>query len=753
MGYPRFDSPFKLYTNASNFALGAVLSQTQDGVERVIAYAGRSLSPPERNLGITEKECLALVFAVKKFDCYLRNVHFDAYVDHSALKWLLSMKEPTGKFARWVALLQSYTFEIKYRPGKVYSNADAISRREYEQSNHCDFDELPSSVEIFESKSARSCLTLPTDDTPVPRIVKHPKCFKITASMEQSTESLVHTSEKLWSRSNLEKAQREDAWYKHLISYFETGDLPDDQNIRRDVLLLQSSYFLKDNILFHTQTQDHRKVRRDDLKIQVCVPRSLVSVVLKETHNSLLSGGHMGINRTLVKTRMKFFWPTLNSDVVRWVQACTECSQRKRPQKLTKAKVQSMPIPEQPFQAVSTDILGPFKPSKQTGNKYVLVFICYLTKYVELIPLSDIKAVTVANAFINNVICRHGTCDFLHSDRGTNYLSHIVRETCNLLNIKKTQTTSFHPQCNGQSERMMANITNQLAKHVDDSEESWDTFIPYIQFSYNTSPCLDSTQYTPFFLLHRRHPKSFLDLDIENFELPTNGREYIIHTLERLEAARAIARETLITRKEQMRQKADKSAAPIDFNLGDIVLVYIYRPVVTPGTNRKLNRPWVGPFYIAEKLSDIHVRVRRRTDGKLIRNRVHVNRLKRGYIWNGHPDNTDPPRDIDAVEPAILGDNVPEANFACPSDNGDDSTRNVDQNQNGNGQNDGDEYEIEKILRKKYVNDKWHYRVKWHGYNSSENSWVSYDNLNEKCQDYVKKFHKKIPTDRNSKRK
>ena len=183
--------------------------------------------------------------------------------------------------------------------------------------------------------------------------------------------------------------------------------------------------------------------------------------------------------------------------------------------------------------------------------------------------------------------------------------------------------------------------------------------------------------------------QSFFDLEIENFELPINGREYIIHTLERLEAARAIARE--------MRQKAVKSAAPIDFNLGDIV--YIYRPVVTPGTNRKLNRPWVGPFYIAEKLSDIHIRVRRRTDGKLIRNRVHVNRLKRGYIWTGHPENTDPPRDIDAVEPAILGDNeVPDANFACPSDSDDDSTRNVDQNQNGNGQHDGDEYEIEKIL-------------------------------------------------------
>ena len=108
-----------------------------------------------------------------------------------------------------------------------------------------------------------------------------------------------------------------------------------------------------------------------------------------------------------------------------------------------------MPVPTEPFQCVSTDILGPFKQSKATENIYVLLFICYMTKYVELVPLQSIRATTIADALINLVICRHGIPNVLHSDRGTSYLVNIVRETCKLLNIKKTQATLFHPECNG----------------------------------------------------------------------------------------------------------------------------------------------------------------------------------------------------------------------------------------------------------------------------------------------------------------
>ena len=106
----------------------------------------------------------------------------------------------------------------------------------------------------------------------------------------------------------------------------------------------------------------------------------------------------MGIHRTLAKTLLRYFWPTLNFDVINWVKSCEPCSQRKRPQTLTKAKLIPMPVPTEPLQCVSTDILGPSKPSKAMGNIYVLVFICYMTKYVELVPLQNIRATTIADA-------------------------------------------------------------------------------------------------------------------------------------------------------------------------------------------------------------------------------------------------------------------------------------------------------------------------------------------------------------------
>ena len=187
----------------------------------------------------------------------------------------------------------------------------------------------------------------------------------------------------------------------------------------------------------------------------------------------------MGIHRTLAKTRLRYVWPTLNSYVINWVKSCEPCSQREIPHTLTETKLVPLPVSTEPFQCVSTDILGPFKPSKATENIYILVFICYMTKYVELVPLQNSRATIIADALINHVICQQGIPNVLHSDRGTSYLANIVRETFKLLNIKKTQTTSLHPECNGQSERMMSVISNSLAKNIDD-EANWDSFIRFI---------------------------------------------------------------------------------------------------------------------------------------------------------------------------------------------------------------------------------------------------------------------------------
>jgi transposase InsO family protein len=123
---PKF--PFVISTDASDKALGAVLSQPINGKEFPIAFASRLLSEAEKNYSVIEKELLAIVFAVKKFRCYVYGNHFTVFTDHNPLQHAMTMKDPTKRIARWLMTLQDYDFEIKFRPGKENSNADYLSR-------------------------------------------------------------------------------------------------------------------------------------------------------------------------------------------------------------------------------------------------------------------------------------------------------------------------------------------------------------------------------------------------------------------------------------------------------------------------------------------------------------------------------------------------------------------------------------------------------------------------------------------------
>ena len=118
LAFPRFDHQFKLATDASDVGLGAVLFQEYGGREHVIAYARRTLHRPEKNYSVTEKETLALVWSTKIFRSYLYGRQFQLITDHCSLKWLRTIKDPRGRIARWVMVLEEHNWTIVHRAGK-----------------------------------------------------------------------------------------------------------------------------------------------------------------------------------------------------------------------------------------------------------------------------------------------------------------------------------------------------------------------------------------------------------------------------------------------------------------------------------------------------------------------------------------------------------------------------------------------------------------------------------------------------------
>ncbi|KAJ8897721.1 hypothetical protein PR048_003071 [Dryococelus australis] len=129
LAYPYFSKPFVLATDASQFAIGSVLSQVVNDEEHPVANASRQLNKAEIHYSVTEKGPLAVVWSIKYFRCYLVGNEFTIGIYHAALKWMLGLKDPSGRLMHWSLQLSKYIYKIQHRPGRKQRNADCTSRR------------------------------------------------------------------------------------------------------------------------------------------------------------------------------------------------------------------------------------------------------------------------------------------------------------------------------------------------------------------------------------------------------------------------------------------------------------------------------------------------------------------------------------------------------------------------------------------------------------------------------------------------
>ena len=218
---------------------------------------------------------------------------------------------------------------------------------------------------------------------------------------------------------------------------------------------------------------------------------------MSQVHDSP-TGGHMGVAKTLEKLQQRFYWVKQRSTVEEWCKKCNVCNSRKSLPKKRCAPLQPIQI-DDPLKCVAMDILGPL-PTTARGNKYVLAVGDYFTKWTEAYPMTDSEATTVARLLVNEFICRFGVPEQLLTDQGRNFESTLIKQICQLLGIRKTRTTPYHPQSDGMVERFNRTLLSMLSVAVEESEGDWDLKIPTIMFAYRSS-VHESTGESPFCLM------------------------------------------------------------------------------------------------------------------------------------------------------------------------------------------------------------------------------------------------------------
>jgi hypothetical protein len=590
--YPRADRPFSLMVDAATGdqtkpgGLGAVLLQTDDqGLDRVIAYASRTLNKSEKNYSAFLLETLAATWAIEHFATYLTGRKFTLYTDHKPLEKLNVRHQKT--LSRLQQQMNEFNFIVKHKAGAENVIADALSRN-------------PVAFHHIELGDNRIDIIDPEDNC-VP---------------------------KLFTKREFHQAQLDDHFCSSIIAFLKGHDVGEhDLSIMGCALTKSERQFAESCFLDSQGIVNYVLSKPKQLDRDVFVaPEVLKRRILETAHVSRFSG-HTGIFKLIQRVTSTYFWPGLANDAKKFVESCKICQKSKDPPKFVKthAPLETLPLATAPNQRCHIDLFGPLDTVCQ-GKRYIMVMTDAFSKYAVIRAIPDKQAETVANCFFDSYICKFSCPSRIVTDGGKEFINRLFKQLCKKLGIQTSKTSALHPQTNSQAESFNRTIIKYMQRMLSDrSTLEWVEWLPALELCYNTQ-VHEATMHSPFFLTFLREPQ----LPLFDLHKPDYGEDFTSETLRKLKIVYGITRENLESQDRKIMSQSSKTAVNRSFEVGDKVLLYY--PKSSFKDNPKFAQKWTGPWIVTEKIGNLTYVVAPQHNSKLRPTTVHIDRLKRFIV-------------------------------------------------------------------------------------------------------------------------
>eukprot|EP01066_Platyproteum_vivax_P012809 Platyproteum_vivax@DN5822_c0_g1_i1.p1 len=380
-----------------------------------------------------------------------------------------------------------------------------------------------------------------------------------------------------------------------------------------------------------------------------------------------------------------------------FVDTCETCQRNKVARQRPIGLLQPLPVPLHPWKAVTMDFIVKLPTSK--GFDSICVVVDRLTKQAHFIPCCEtISADQTAELFLQNIFRLHGLPDEIITDRGPQFRAHFWTSLCDLLGIQAKRSTAYHPQTDGQTERVNQTLEQYLRNFINSRQDNWVQLLSFAEFSYNNADHT-SIQCSPFFANYNFNPRAdFLGgADIANTPQAAHKKDIFENNLK-------ILRATLEKTQSDSKLNADKHRRHVTFTIGDKVWLSKAH-LSTKAPTKKLDSKLTGPFTIIEQINPVAFRLQLPPSFR-IHPVFHVSLLK-PYNENtleGRYQSRPPPEIVDEIE----------------------------------------EFLVEDIISYKILNNELYFLVKWEGYLDDENTWEPASNLTH-CDDILNDFLTRHP--------